>query len=146
MWNDFWSIMKPAYFIIWFSFNINFRFSIKGPKRLYSINVWSTPAVWKQYNKMAVLHFCLVNSSLYILFSLALAADNNYYAQVTFVENTQLRILRFWSYKHRYLNHTTDNALKGKVGTGSKNWYLNQVLLSLINIREKNNAEFSKKN
>ena len=28
--------------------------------------MWSTPAVWKQYNKMAVLHFFLVNSSLYI--------------------------------------------------------------------------------
>ena len=34
-------------------------------------NMWSTPAVWKQYNKMAVLHFFLVNSTLmYILFSL----------------------------------------------------------------------------
>jgi len=30
--------------------------------------MWSTPAVWKQYNKMAVLHFFLVNSPLiYIL-------------------------------------------------------------------------------
>ena len=29
MWNDDCSIMKPAYFIIWFSFNINFRFSIR---------------------------------------------------------------------------------------------------------------------
>ena len=26
--------------------------------------MWSTPAVWKQYNKMAVLHFFRVNSSL----------------------------------------------------------------------------------
>ena len=26
--------------------------------------------VWKQYNKMAVLHFFLINSSLYILFSM----------------------------------------------------------------------------
>jgi len=41
-----------------------------GPNRLYSINMLSTPAVWKQYNKMAVLHFFLVNSSLYILFSM----------------------------------------------------------------------------
>ena len=32
----------------------------------------STPAVWKQYNKMAVLHFFPVNSSLYILFSMPL--------------------------------------------------------------------------
>ena len=32
--------------------------------------MWSTPAVWKQYIKMAVLHFFLVNSPLiYILFS-----------------------------------------------------------------------------
>jgi len=49
-----------VYFIIWFSFNINFRFSIKWcsrAKRIYSTNMWSTPAVWKQYNKMAVLHF-----------------------------------------------------------------------------------------
>ena len=32
--------------------------------------MWSTPAVWKQYNKMAVLLFFPVNSSLYILFSM----------------------------------------------------------------------------
>ena len=33
--------------------------------------MWSTPAVWKQYNKIAVLRFFLVNSPLiYILFSL----------------------------------------------------------------------------
>ena len=74
MWNDHWSIMKPAYFIIWVSFNINLRFSkydVPGPQRLYSINMWSTPAVWKQYNKLAVLHFFLVNPTLiYILFSL----------------------------------------------------------------------------
>ena len=37
----------------------------------YNTNMWSTPAVWKQYNKMAVLHFSLVNSTLiYILFSI----------------------------------------------------------------------------
>ena len=36
----------------------------------------STPAVWKQYNKMAVLHFFLVNSSLYILFSMAITLKN----------------------------------------------------------------------
>ena len=37
-------------------------------------NMWSTPAVWKQYNKMTVLHFFLVNSPLiYILFSLGIA-------------------------------------------------------------------------
>ena len=35
--------------------------------------MWSTPAVWKQCNKMAVLHFFLVNSPLiHILFSLTL--------------------------------------------------------------------------
>ena len=35
--------------------------------------MWSTPAVRKQYNKMAVLHFFLVNSTLiYILFSLVM--------------------------------------------------------------------------
>ena len=37
--------------------------------------MWSTPAVLKQYNKMAVLHFFLVNSSLYILFSMVLVQD-----------------------------------------------------------------------
>ena len=73
MWNDHWSIMKPAYFIIWFSFTIILDFlcnDISGPNRLYSINMWSTPAEWKQYNKMAVLHFFRVNFSLYILFSM----------------------------------------------------------------------------
>ena len=35
--------------------------------------MWSTSAVWKQYKKMAVFHFFLVNSTLiYILFSLGL--------------------------------------------------------------------------
>ena len=68
LWNDHWSIMKPAYFIIWFSFNNNFRFSIRWCSRLYSANMWSALAVWKQYNKMAILHFLLVNSTLiYIL-------------------------------------------------------------------------------
>ena len=69
--------MNPAYFIIWFYFNNNFRFSIKWysrAHRLYSINMWSTPAVRKKYNKMAVLHFFLVNSPLiYILFSMLLS-------------------------------------------------------------------------
>ena len=47
-------------------------------KRLYSINMWSTPAVWKQYNKMAVLHFFLVNSPLiYILFFLPVTIQSN---------------------------------------------------------------------
>ena len=36
--------------------------------------MWSTLAVWKQYNKMAVLNFFLINSTLiYILFSLNMA-------------------------------------------------------------------------
>ena len=34
--------------------------------------MWSTPAVWKQYNKKAVLHFFPVNSSLYTLFSMTI--------------------------------------------------------------------------
>ena len=43
----------------------------KSCKWLNSINMWSTPAVWKQNNKMAVLNIFLVNSHLiYILFSL----------------------------------------------------------------------------
>ena len=79
MWNDHWSIMKPAYFIIWFSLNINSRFSIKWCSRaqsLYSTNMWSTRAVWKQYNKIAVLHFFLVISTLiYILFSLKIGVS-----------------------------------------------------------------------
>ena len=32
--------------------------------------MWSTPAVWKLYNKMAVLHFFQVNFTLCILFVL----------------------------------------------------------------------------
>ena len=43
----------------------------QGPKGY----MWSTPAVWKQYNKMAVLHFFLVNSTLlYILFAFKVIA------------------------------------------------------------------------
>ena len=34
------------------------------------------PAVWKQYNKMAVLHFFLVNSSLYILYGYGAGLGN----------------------------------------------------------------------
>jgi len=48
---------------------------VPGPKRLYSTNMWSTPVVWKQYNKMAVLHFFSSKflSNIYsILFALAL--------------------------------------------------------------------------
>ena len=41
-------------------------------KSICSTNMWSTPAVWKQYNKMAVLHFFLVNSSIYIFYSLCI--------------------------------------------------------------------------
>jgi len=70
--------MKPAYFIIWFSLNINFRFSIKWYSRAQKV-IWhkyvkyTCSMKWKQYNKMAVLHFFLVNSLLiYILFSLVL--------------------------------------------------------------------------
>ena len=37
MWNYHWSIMKPAYFIIWFSFNINFRFSINWCSRAQQV-------------------------------------------------------------------------------------------------------------
>ena len=37
MWNDHWSIMKPAFFIIWFSLNINFRFSIKWCSRAQKV-------------------------------------------------------------------------------------------------------------
>jgi len=40
--------------------------------------MWSTTAVWKQYNKMAVLHFFLLNSPLiYILFSLFMTLFNS---------------------------------------------------------------------
>ena len=34
---DRWSIMKPAHFIIWFSFNVNFRFSIKWYSRAQKV-------------------------------------------------------------------------------------------------------------
>ena len=42
---------------------------VPRPKRLYSTNVWITPAVWKQKNKMANLHFSSKLHSIYsILF------------------------------------------------------------------------------
>ena len=37
IWNDNWSIRKPTYFIIWFSFNINFRFAIKWCSRAHKV-------------------------------------------------------------------------------------------------------------
>ena len=92
MWNDHWSIMKPAYFIIWLIFNINLRVSLNDvprPKRLYSTNMWSTPAVWKQYNKMAVLHFLLLNSSLiYSILFVSVPAD-----RYSFFFSLQLQLL-----------------------------------------------------
>ena len=45
------------------------KMMFQGPKG-YIVQI-CTPAVWKQYNIMAVLHFFLVNSPLtYILFSM----------------------------------------------------------------------------
>ena len=44
----------------------------QGPKGYIAqlCEVHNTHAVWKQYNKMAVLHFFLVFTLIYILFSL----------------------------------------------------------------------------
>ena len=54
--------------------------------------MWSTPAVWKQYNKMAVFHFFLVNSTLtYILFSLI----KSLYANL--VKMLIIAIFSFWN-------------------------------------------------
>ena len=60
--------------------------------------MWGTPTVWKQYNKMAVLHFFLVNSPLiYILFSLdenrLISINSKFnsdldYTPFSFIENT----------------------------------------------------------
>ena len=77
-----WSLVKyetSLFHNLVFFYNDNFRFSIKWysrAQRLYSINMWSTHSVWKQYNKMAVLHFFLVNFSLYILFSMYLTFNS----------------------------------------------------------------------
>ena len=83
-WNDHWSVMKPAYFIIGFLLTLILDFlwnDIPGPKRLYSTNMWSTSPAWKQYNKMAVLNFFfLVNSTqIYILFSLTSSSTRGLY-------------------------------------------------------------------
>ena len=40
---------------------------VPRPKRLYSTNVWITPAVWKQKNKMANLHFSSKLHSIYFI-------------------------------------------------------------------------------
>ena len=57
--------------------------------------MWSTPAVWKQYNKMAVLHFFLVNSSLYILFSMVFQQSK-----------CPNHVLKFIPYSHSTLDQT----------------------------------------
>ena len=36
------------------------------PKRLHSTQVLSSPSVWKHYNRMTVLHFFRLNSTLYL--------------------------------------------------------------------------------
>ena len=54
--------------------------------------MWSTPAVWKQYNKMAVLHFFLVNSTLiYILFSLSANYIKKYWKKAKWTDLFKLR-------------------------------------------------------
>ena len=76
-----WSLVnhKPAYFIIWFSFNINFRFSIKWYSRAQKV-------IWHKYVKYTCsMETCttkwpfytfLVNSPLiYILFSMGWPAS-----------------------------------------------------------------------
>ena len=56
--------------------------------------MWSTPAVWKQYNKMAVLHFFLVNSPLiYILFSLQIDETSLSWWERTSVSSLTLTVL-----------------------------------------------------
>ena len=67
MWNDHWSIMKPAYFIIWFSFNINFRFSIKWSYHKYVKYTCSMETV--QQNGRFTLFSSKFHSNIYsILF------------------------------------------------------------------------------
>ena len=60
MWNDHWSIMKPVYFIIWFSFNINFRLSIKWYSRAQKViehkYVKYTCSMETVQQNLAVLH------------------------------------------------------------------------------------------
>ena len=91
--------MKPAYYIILF----------QGPK-----GYRSTPAVWKQYNKMAVLQYFLLNSTLiYILFSLVKtysvqlhlqASEASGYTNLTivfkFIYRFPAQTLQFWNIKN----------------------------------------------
>ena len=62
MWNDHWSIMKPAYFIIWFSFNINFRFSIKWCSRAQMV-------IWHKYVKYTCSMETVQQNGRFTLFS-----------------------------------------------------------------------------
>ena len=74
MWNDHWSIMKPAYFIIWFSFNINFRLSKKWcsrPQKVIKHKYVSYTCSMETVQQNGRVTLFPVNSSLiYILFSL----------------------------------------------------------------------------
>ena len=58
----------------------------------------STPAVWKQYNKMAVLHFFLVNSSqIYILFSKGFTNHTAAYRCI-FLSNQSINLYLSWGH------------------------------------------------
>ena len=55
----------------------------QGPKGYIAL-ICEVPAVWKQYYKMAVIHFFLVNSTLiYILFSLSIRVMQLQFKNIT---------------------------------------------------------------
>ena len=57
-------------------------------------------AIWKQYNKMAVLHFFLVNSPLiYIFYSLWLYSTNMWSTPAVWIQYNKMAVFNFFSSK-----------------------------------------------
>ena len=93
MWNDHWSIMKTAYFIILFSFNINFRFSIKWCSRAQKViqhNYVKYTYCMETVQQNGRFTLFLVNSTLYMYILFSLVKTAYYPFGPKFVEATHM--------------------------------------------------------
>jgi len=100
--------------------------------------MWSTPAVLKQYNKMAVLHFFLVNSSLYILFSMVM---------IPWKKFKEILLRKHWEKNKQEILRISVKLLKGLIKE-ELNFFCDlfwKILMSILSQRafqECNNAMF----
>ena len=123
MWNDHWSIMKPAYFIIWFAFNINFRFSIKWYSKAQKV-------IKHKYVKYTCSMEIVQQNGRFTLFS---SKFHSNICSILFGCNRQIIILTFFyrgSMNIYWVPEVTNKAAKNP----SKKYQLTE----LLKIHEKN--------